>query len=58
VSDVAPHPELPPHGTGLLPLDLDEGQLAAAPTLESVDSLLIGDLSTEDDDGFFAALGS
>jgi hypothetical protein len=40
----------------LLPVDLTEDQLDAVPVLDSIDSLLIGDLSEAEDDAFFAAL--
>ena len=58
VSDAA-HPEdEAPHGTGLLPSDLTEDQLAAAPVLASIDTLLIEELSDDEDDAFAAALDS
>jgi hypothetical protein len=58
VSDAA-HPEdQAPHGTGLLPSDLSEDQLAAAPVLTSIDTLLIEDLSEDEDDAFAAAVES
>lgn len=47
-----------PHGTSLLPSDLTDRQLAAAPTLNSIDTLLIEDLSDDEDDAFAAALES
>lgn len=46
-----------PQGTGLLPSDLTEDQLAAAPVLTSADMLVIEELSAEEDDAFAAALG-
>jgi hypothetical protein len=58
VSDAAHRNEEAPRGTSLLPRDLDDAQLAAAPILGSVDALLIDDLSIEEDDAFFAAIGS
>lgn len=58
VSDAAHRHEEAPQGTGLLPRDLDDVQLAAAPVLGSVDALLIDDLSVEEDDAFFAAIRS
>ncbi len=58
MSDAARHEHEIPHGTSLLPRDLDENQLATAPVLGSVDALLIDDLSVADDDAFFAAIGS
>lgn len=45
-----------PHGTALLPSDLTDEQLAAAPVLASVDALLIEELS--EDEAFAAALDS
>ena len=58
MSDAAPQGQEVPHGTSLLPSDLDESQLVAAPALVSVDALLIEDLSAADEDAFFAAIGS
>lgn len=46
------------HGTALLPGDLTDEQLAKAPVLESVDTLLIEELSEAEDDAFSAALSS
>jgi hypothetical protein len=42
----------------LLPADLTDDQLDAAPVLDSIDSLLIEDLSEDEDDAFAAALES
>ena len=47
-----------PHGTLLLPADLSDDQLDAAPVLDSIDSLLIEELSEDEDDAFAAALES
>jgi hypothetical protein len=47
-----------PHGTSLLPADLTDEQLGAAPVLASVDALLIEGLSEDEDDAFAAALES
>ena len=47
-----------PHGTSLLPADLTDEQLDAAPVLDSIDSLLIRELSEDEDDAFAAALES
>lgn len=58
MSDVAQRPDDAPHGTSLLPRDLTEDQLAAAPVLASVDMLLIEDLLDDEDDAFAAALGA
>lgn len=57
VSDAAHRHDEVPHGTSLLPRDLDAAQLAAAPVLASVDALVIEDLSVAEDDAFFAAIG-
>lgn len=50
------HSSETPHGTSLLAADLTDRQLAAAPTLTSIDTLLIEDLSDDEDDAFAAAL--
>jgi hypothetical protein len=42
----------------LLPADLTDDQLDAAPVLDSIDSLLIEELSEDEDDAFAAALDS
>jgi hypothetical protein len=42
----------------LLPADLTDDQLDAAPLLDSIDSLLIEGLSEDEDDAFAAALES
>jgi len=47
-----------PHGTSLPPADPTDDQLDAAPVLDSIDSLLIEELSEDDDDAFAAALES
>lgn len=47
-----------PHGTSLLPADLTDDQLEAAPMLYSIDDLLIEELSEDEDDAFAAALES
>lgn len=46
------------HGTALLPSDLTDEQLAAAPVLASIDALLIEELSEDEDEAFAAALDS
>jgi hypothetical protein len=56
VSDAVQHSGEAPHGTSLLPADLTEDQLAAAPVLASIDALLIEELSEDEDDAFAAAL--
>ena len=58
VSDAADQPDQARHGTGLLPSDLTEYQLAAAPVLTSIDTLLIEELSVDEDEAFANALGS
>lgn len=45
-----------PHGTSLLPRDLTESELAAAPVLVSADALLVEGLTDDEDDAFAAAL--
>jgi len=57
VSDAA-HRQDVTHGTVLLPPDLDAAQLAPAPDLESIDVLLIGELTLDEDDAFQAAISS
>lgn len=47
-----------PQGTALLPADLNEDQLSAAPVLTSVDELVIEALSEDEDEAFAAALDS
>lgn len=56
MSDVAHERDEAPHGTGRLPSDLTIEQLASAPTLSSVDVLLIDDLTDDEDDAFAAAI--
>lgn len=56
VSDAAYHDDPVPQGTSQLPADLTEAQLAAAPTLASVDALLIEELTDDEDDAFAAAI--
>jgi hypothetical protein len=58
VSDGARHPAEYPHGTGLLPRDLSEDELDAAPVLASADALVIDELTDAEDDAFAAALSS
>ena len=47
-----------PHGTSLLPADLTDDQLDGAPVLNSIDDLLVEELSEDEDDAFAAALES
>ncbi|MEZ5143012.1 MAG: hypothetical protein R2726_10910 [Acidimicrobiales bacterium] len=47
-----------PHGADLLPRDLTDEELAAAPVLVSPDALLIDELTDDEDDSFAAALSS
>jgi hypothetical protein len=58
VSDAVRPSGAAPHGTSLLPADLTDDQLDAAPVLDSIDSLLIEELSEDEDDAFAAALES
>lgn len=57
MSDAAHRDDEAPHGTSLLPRDLNEAELAAAPVLVSSDALLIDDLSIDEDELFLAATG-
>ena len=47
-----------PPATALLPRDLTTEQLQAAPVLVSADSLLIDELSEDEDNAFAAAIRS
>lgn len=47
-----------PHATALSPRDLTSEELQGAPVLASADSLLIDELSEDEDDAFAAAMGS
>lgn len=47
-----------PRATALLPRDLTSEELQGAPVLASADSLLIDELSEDEDDAFAAAMGS
>jgi hypothetical protein len=58
VSDAVHRQGQTPHGTGLLPSDLTDDRLAAAPVLASADTLVIEELSEEEDDAFAAAIAS
>lgn len=58
MSDAADRQDEVPHGTSLLPRDLTEVQLDAAPVLSSVDTLLVEDLTEAEDEAFAAALES
>jgi hypothetical protein len=58
VTDAVRPSDEAPHGTSLLPADLTDDQLDAAPVLDSIDSLLIEELSEDEDDAFAAALES
>ena len=46
-----------PHGTTLLPRDLTAEQLRAATVLVSLDSLVVNELSADEDDAFADAIG-
>lgn len=56
VRDAAERRDGAPHGTALLSSDLTEDQLAAAPVLRSIATLLIEELSEDEDDAFATAL--
>jgi hypothetical protein len=58
VSDTAHRRDEARDGTALLPTDLTADQLAAAPVLVSLDTLVIEELSEGEDDAFAAALRS
>ena len=59
VSTAAGHYDEAPQGPGpLLVADLTDDQLAAAPVLTSVDTLVIEALSAAEDEAFAAALDS
>jgi len=45
-------------GIAVLPSDLTDEQLAAAPVLVSIDTLVIEELSEDEDEAFAAALDS
>lgn len=56
VSNAAHRDHPHPGGADLLPRDLTEDDLAAAPVLVSLDALLIDELTDDEDDAFAAAL--
>ncbi|HMS88560.1 MAG: hypothetical protein KA758_08740 [Acidimicrobiales bacterium] len=56
MSDAAHRRDETPRGTLLLPADLNQDQLASAPVVASLDTLLIDDLTDDEDDAFAAAL--
>ena len=58
MSDAAHNAEAAPPGIGLLPRDLTEDQLAAAPVMTSVDVLLIAGLDEDEDEAFADAVSS
>lgn len=58
MTDAVRRPDDVPHGTNLLPADLSEQELVAAPVLGSEDTLLVEDLSDDEDDAFAAAVSS
>lgn len=58
VSNAAHHADEVPQGLALLPGDLTEEQLLAAPVMVSIDALLIEDLGEDEDEAFAAALSS
>ena len=46
------------HGMTLLARDLTPAELSSTPVLGSVDTLLIDDLTDDEDDAFASAIGS
>jgi hypothetical protein len=58
MSDAAASHHAAGHGLSLLPPDLTEHQLIAAPALASVDELLIDELTDDEDDAFATALAT
>jgi len=56
MGDAAHHRDGTARGTSLLPADLTEEQLASAPVVASLDTLLTNDLTDDEDDAFAAAL--
>ena len=58
MSNAASHDQPAPHGTTLLAHDLTPAELRSAPSLATVDTLVIEELSTDEDDAFAAALDS
>ncbi|MGH3848306.1 MAG: hypothetical protein ACRDRT_01110 [Pseudonocardiaceae bacterium] len=58
MSNAATHDHEGPHGTSLLPPDLTEEEVAAAPILASLDALVIEDLTDDEYELFVAALSS
>jgi hypothetical protein len=58
MSDAVGRQDETSHGTALLAGDLTEEQLAAAPVLTSIDTLVIEGLSETEDEAFAAAIDS
>ena len=58
MSDAARDRGETPHGLTLLPRAMTSDELDNAPVLESVEALLIDDLSDDENDAFAAALES
>jgi len=58
MSNAANSNEPVPHGTTLLARDLTLDELRDAPSLGSAESLVIEELSVDEDDAFAAALDS
>jgi len=56
MSDAASTEHNGPHGTGLLPRRLTEAELDGAPSLASLDDLVIEDLGDDEYDRFLDAL--
>jgi len=58
MSNAANHDEPLPYGTTLLARDLTPDELLSAPSLASIETLVIEDLPADEDDAFAAALDS
>ncbi|MFN8038704.1 MAG: hypothetical protein U0Q07_05775 [Acidimicrobiales bacterium] len=58
MSNAVPRDHRGSQGADLLPRDLTDEELAAAPVLVSLDALLIDELTDDEDDAFAAALSS
>jgi hypothetical protein len=56
MSDAAHRNDRTARGASLLAADLTPDQLASAPVIASLDTLLIDDLTDDEDDAFAAAL--
>lgn len=58
MSNATNHDASAPHGTTLLARDLSSAELGSAPSLASIEALVIEDLSIDEDEAFAAALDS